>query len=110
MAGDLVGPDPHDTVHLSADPGHQRAASRPGGFWVAKDDPWAADAAITVSCPVSELTGAVLLSKGASRIVDRFQLVHLVRQAEAHHAVAADDATIAHCTELDETLGRSEGV
>ncbi|SFX36154.1 hypothetical protein SAMN02787144_1002436 [Streptomyces atratus] len=70
------------------------------------------------SCPVSGLTGAALLSNGASRIVDRFRLVdwpgamallassgpaeivHRVRQAEARHAVAADDATVAHCTGL----------
>jgi len=94
--------------------------NRPGGFWVAKDDPRAADEAITGSCPISELTGAVLLSNGASRIVDRFRLtdwpevlavlaasgpaeiIHRVRQAEARHAVAADDATIAHCTHLGE--------
>ncbi|MFE2432030.1 integrase [Streptomyces sp. NPDC059373] len=48
--------------------------NQPGGFWVAKDDPRAADEAITGSCPISELTGAVLLSNGASRIVDRFRL------------------------------------
>jgi hypothetical protein len=93
--------------------------NQPGGFWLAKDDPRAADEAITGSCPISELTGAVLLSNGASRIVDRFQLadwpgviallassgpaevIHRVRQAEAHHAVAADDATIAYCTDFD---------
>ncbi|MFE3945018.1 integrase [Streptomyces sp. NPDC059118] len=92
--------------------------NQPGGFWVAKDDPRAADEAITGSCPVSELTGATLLSNGASRIVDRFRLadwptviallassgpadiIRRVRQAEARHAVAADDATIAHCTGL----------
>ncbi|TMR37367.1 hypothetical protein ETD85_08080 [Nonomuraea zeae] len=92
--------------------------NRAGGFWVAKDDPQAADEAITGSCPISELTGAALLSNGASRIVDRFQLtdwpgvlavlassgpaeiIHQVRQAEARHGVAADDATIAHCTGL----------
>ncbi|MEU7859186.1 integrase [Nonomuraea sp. NPDC049141] len=94
--------------------------NQPGGFWLAKDDPRAADEAITGSCPISELTGAVLLSNGASRIVDRFRLadwpgvmavlassgpaeiIRRVRQAEAHHAVAADDATIAHCTDLGE--------
>ncbi|MFD7497254.1 integrase [Streptomyces sp. NPDC059832] len=92
--------------------------NQPGGFWVAKDDPRAADEAITGSCPVSGLTGAALLSNGAGRIVDRFRLVdwpgamallassgpaeiiRRVRQAEARHAVAADDATIAHCTDL----------
>ncbi|MFJ5723128.1 integrase [Streptomyces sp. NPDC093149] len=94
--------------------------NRPGGFWVAKDDPRAADEAITGSCPVSELTGAVLLSNGAARVVDRFRLtdwpgvmavlkssgpaevVDRVRQAEARRAVAADDATIAYCTDLGE--------
>ncbi|MEU6014810.1 integrase [Streptomyces sp. NPDC047515] len=92
--------------------------NRPGGFRVAKDDPRAADEAITASCPISELTGAALLSNGAGRIVDRFRLtdwpgvmtvlessgpaevIDRVRQAEARHAVAADDATIAYCTDL----------
>jgi hypothetical protein len=92
--------------------------NRPGGFWVAKDDPRAADEAITGSCAISALTGAVLLSNGASRLVDRFgladwpgvlailassgpaEIIHRVRQAEARHAVTADDATIAHCTDL----------
>ncbi|WP_143193946.1 protein phosphatase 2C domain-containing protein [Micromonospora sp. CB01531] len=94
--------------------------NRPGGFWVAKDDPRAVDEAITGSCPISELAGAVLLSNGASRIVDRFgltdwpgvmavlasggpaEIIHRVRQAEARHAVVPDDATIAHCTDLAE--------
>lgn len=98
--------------------------NQPGGFWVAKDDPRAADEAITGSCAISELSSAVLLSNGASRIVDRFglsdwpgvmdllassgpaEIIHRVRQAEARHAVAADDATIAHCTGLgDEPTG-----
>jgi hypothetical protein len=39
---------------------------------------------------------AVLASSGPTEIIRR------VRQAEARHAVAADDATIAHCTDLDE--------
>jgi hypothetical protein len=94
--------------------------NQPGGFWLAKDDPRAADEAITGSSPISELTSAVLLSNGASRIVDRFQLadwpevmaviassgpaeiIRRVRQAEARHEVAADDATITHCTDLSE--------
>ncbi|MFG1947262.1 integrase [Nonomuraea sp. NPDC048826] len=94
--------------------------NRPGGFWVAKDDPRAADEAITGSCPIAASTGAALLSNGAGRIVDRFRLagwpevmavlaskgpaeiIRRVRQAEARHAVAADDATVIHCTALDE--------
>ncbi|MEQ4301905.1 hypothetical protein ABNF97_11025 [Plantactinospora sp. B6F1] len=94
--------------------------NRPGGYWVAKEDPRAAAEAVIGSCPVSELTGAVLLSNGASRIVDRFRLagwpevlamlassgpaaiIRRVRQAEAQQAVAADDATVAYCTDLAE--------
>ncbi|WP_212991954.1 hypothetical protein [Actinoplanes auranticolor] len=92
--------------------------NEPGGFWVAKDDPRAADEALTGSCPVAELTSAALLSNGAARIVDEFALagwpeivaglasngpaaiIHRVRQAEASRAATADDATIVHCTEL----------
>lgn len=92
--------------------------NHPGGFWVAKDDPRAADEAVTGSCPATGLRAAVLLSNGASGIVDRFGLadwpgvldvladagpaaiIRSVRQAEARLAVAADDATIAYCTDL----------
>ncbi len=92
--------------------------NQPGGFWLAKDDPRAAGEAITGSCPTAELNGAVLLSNGASRIVDRFRLtdwpgvldvlavhgpaevIRRVRQAEARHAVPTDDATIAYCSGL----------
>ncbi|WP_155371360.1 protein phosphatase 2C domain-containing protein [Catellatospora vulcania] len=94
--------------------------NRPGGFWLAKDDPRAADQAVVGSVPIAELTSAVLLSNGASRIVDRFgltdwpglltllasngpaEIVRRVRQAEARDAVAADDATIVHCKCLGE--------
>jgi hypothetical protein len=89
--------------------------NRSGGFWVAKDDPRAADEAVTGSCPVTDQTAAALLSNGASRIVDQFamadwpevmavlassgpaEILRRVRDAEARLAVAADDATIAYC-------------
>lgn len=92
--------------------------NRPGGFWVARDDPRAANEAVTGSCPATELIGAVLLSNGASRIVDRFgladwpavmavlasggpgEIIDRVRRAETREAVAADDATAAYCTHL----------
>jgi hypothetical protein len=92
--------------------------NQPGGYWVAKDDPRAAAEALTGDCPVSERTAAALLSNGASRIVDQFRLagwpevmaglassgpaavIRRVREAEAREAVAPDDATIAHCTDL----------
>lgn len=92
----------------------------PGGFWVAKDDPRAADEAITGSRPIAELRGAVLLSNGAGRVVDPFRLadwpevlavlaasgpaeiIRRVRETEARQALTADDATIAYCTDLGE--------
>jgi hypothetical protein len=92
--------------------------NQPGGFWLAKDDPRAAGEAVTGSCPAAGLAGAALLSNGASRIVDQFQLtdwpgvlamlassgpaevIRLVRQHEARHGVPTDDATIAYCTGL----------
>jgi hypothetical protein len=92
--------------------------NRPGGYWVAQQDPRAAAEAVVGSLPVADLAGALLLSNGASRIVDRFgladwaevltavrtagpdEIISRVRQAEADRKVAADDATVAHCTDL----------
>jgi hypothetical protein len=99
---------------------HELRACRnaPGGFWVAKDDPAAAAEAVTGSCPASELTSVALLSNGASRFVDQLglgdwpdlmavlasegpsEIIRRVRGEEAKQQVAADDATIACCTDL----------
>jgi hypothetical protein len=90
-----------------------------GGFWVAKDDPRAAGEALTGSLGIAEVTRVALMSNGAARVVHRFGLtdwagvlaelaalgpahvIGRVRAAEQHHGVAPDDATIAHCAELD---------
>jgi len=48
--------------------------NRLGGFWVASTDPAAADEAITGAVAAADVRAAVLLSDGASRLVDRFQL------------------------------------
>lgn len=48
--------------------------NQPGGYWIAKDDPKVATQAVTGSVPVGQLHGAALLSNGASRIVDPYQL------------------------------------
>ena len=45
-----------------------------GGFWVAKDDPRAADEAVTGRRRSASVRAAALLSNGASRVVDRFGL------------------------------------
>ncbi|MEU7618704.1 hypothetical protein AB0M91_28480 [Micromonospora rifamycinica] len=86
----------------------------PGGFWVAKDDPRVVAEAVTGSCPAAGVTGAALLSNGASRLVDTFgrtdwaglldllgsagpeEVIRQVRQAEAREGVATDDATIVY--------------
>jgi hypothetical protein len=86
--------------------------NKPGGFWVAKDDPRVVDEAITGCCPADEVTAAALLSNGASRFVDTFglagwagllhllqsdgpgEIIRRVRQAEARDGVVTDDATI----------------
>ena len=52
----------------------RRNRNRPGGYWVAAPDPQAASQAITGSLPGKTLHRAVLLSDGASRLVDLFKL------------------------------------
>ena len=79
-----------------------RARNRPGGYWVAAADPQAASQALTGTLPSKNLHRAVLLSDGASRLVDPFGLAtweellalldasgpdELVRQVRAAEAV-----------------------
>lgn len=95
--------------------------NQPGGYWIAKDNPHAAMEAVTGSVPLGRLYGAVLLSNGASRIVDPYRLsewptvlelmrtrgpdeiLRRVREAEAEGAGSlpgfqhTDDATVAYC-------------
>jgi hypothetical protein len=52
----------------------RRARNRPGGYWVAAADPQAASQALTGILPGRSLQRAVLLSDGASRLVDPFRL------------------------------------
>ena len=52
----------------------RRARNRPGGYWVAAADPEAARQAVTGTLPGRSLRRAVLLSDGASRLVDPFGL------------------------------------
>ncbi|MFI7499591.1 integrase [Streptomyces sp. NPDC049687] len=48
--------------------------NRPGGFWIAGPDPQAAEHALTGSVPLDSLTSVTLLSDGATRLVDSFEL------------------------------------
>ena len=52
----------------------EAARNRPGGFWVAAADPSAAAHAVTGAEPLAALSAVALLSDGASRLADRFQL------------------------------------
>lgn len=93
--------------------------NQPGGYWIAKDDPAAAEHLVGGTWPVADLDGVALLSNGASRIVDRFALtnwhgmielladdgpgalIELVRDAEAADPnVVPDDATAVYCSRL----------
>jgi len=93
--------------------------NRAGGFWVAKDDPGAADQAVIGQVPARDVRTVALLSNGASRLVDLFgltdwaalaadlgasgpaEVVRRVREAEQRQSVPQDDATIAYCTHLE---------
>jgi hypothetical protein len=83
----------------------RRARNRPGGYWVAAADPQAASQAVTGVLPGKSLSRAVLLSDGASRLVDLFELAtweellalldengpdELLRQVRAAEAVDAE--------------------
>jgi hypothetical protein len=46
--------------------------NKPGGFWVANTNPNAAHQALIGTVPLADVAAVVLLSDGASRVVDRF--------------------------------------
>lgn len=96
--------------------------NRPDGFWVASNDPKAAHQAMTGTIDVFDVQDLALLSDGASRLVDRFDLaswdtaldmvrndgpdalIRAVRRAEASDSEgrrwprgkSSDDATVVH--------------
>ncbi|MEN3586652.1 protein phosphatase 2C domain-containing protein [Streptomyces sp. ZYX-F-203] len=99
-----------------------RLRNRPGGFWIAGPDPRAAEHALTGRAPLESLASVTLMSDGATRLVDRFQLadwrqtltaldssgpdelIRRVRKAEAGdpdgrrwpRGKARDDASVLH--------------
>jgi hypothetical protein len=111
----------------------RRARNRPGGYWVAAADPRAASQAVTGSVPSKSLRRAVLLSDGASRLVDLFKLAtweellalldengpdELLRQVRAAEAVdpegrqwlrtkRSDDATAVYLVLNDAARGQA---
>ncbi|WP_430502325.1 hypothetical protein ACQRWP_12130 [Micromonospora trifolii] len=123
LAGIAQGTPEYDRVRASCVTALRARRNRPGGYWIAKDDPRAAREAVTGSRSLADLNGVALLSNGASRIVDPYGrtdwsglldllrasgpagVIARLRQAEAEatggaDAHSPDDATVAHCTHL----------
>ncbi|GAA1806346.1 protein phosphatase 2C domain-containing protein [Actinomadura chokoriensis] len=79
----LDEPDDRPAVGSDAHTGRLRSRverlaeyrNQPGGFWVASTKPEAAHEALMGSTPLAGLDAAALLSDGASRLADRFDLM-----------------------------------
>jgi hypothetical protein len=79
----LDEPDDRPAVGSDAHTGRLRSRvqrlaeyrNQPGGFWVASTNPEAAHEALIGSAPLADLDAVALLSDGASRLADRFDLV-----------------------------------
>lgn len=117
------GTPEYDRIRDSCIEALQARRNQPGGYWIAKDDPHAAEEAVTGSRPLHEVDSVALLSNGASRIVSPYgltdwlgvlellgasgpaEIIRRVRQAEARSSEnpdvsVPDDATVAHCSRL----------
>lgn len=123
LNGVTPGTVEYDSIRASCATALRARRNRPGGYWIAKDDPRAAREAVTGSHSLDDLNGVALLSNGASRIVSPYGLtdwpgvlellaahgpsavIDRVRQAEARmgggpDTRVPDDASVAHCTDL----------
>jgi hypothetical protein len=120
LDGIARGTPDYDRIRDSCIEALQARRNQQGGYWIAKDDPFAAQEAVTGSRPLPDVDSVALLSNGASRIVDPYgvtdwpgvlelldaggpaEIIRRVRQAEARSpegpdVSTADDATVAHC-------------
>ncbi|MFG3298233.1 hypothetical protein [Micromonospora chersina] len=123
LDGVVAGTPEYDRVRESCVQALRARRNQPGGYWIAKDDPYTAEEAVTGSRALDDLHGLALLSNGASRIVSPYgltdwagvrdllatdgpaEVVRRVRRAEAGFgagpdAPVGDDATVVHCAEL----------
>jgi len=121
LEGVARGAAEYDDIRDSCIMALQARRNQPGGYWIAKEDPRAAEEAVTGSCLLHDLDSVALLSNGASRIVSPYgltdwpgvlellgargpaEIIRRVRQAEARNSDSPnigvpDDATVAHCT------------
>jgi hypothetical protein len=120
LEGVATGTPEYDRIRASCIEALRARRNQPGGYWIAKDDPHAAEEAVTGSRPLPDLNSFALLSNGASRIVSPYgltdwpgvlellsangpaEIIRRVRRAEAStsagpDAPIPDDATVAHC-------------
>jgi hypothetical protein len=118
LRGVSNGTPEYDRVRASCIAELRARRNQPGGYWIAKDDPHAAEEAVTGHRTLADLNGVALLSNGASRIVSPYgvtdwpgvldllrtsgptEVIRRVRQAEAGTAAGPearvpDDATVA---------------
>ncbi len=123
LDGVPAGTPEYDRIWDSCVEAFRARRNQPGGYWIAKDDPRAAEEAVTGSSELHDLNGVALLSNGASRIVDPYGLtdwpgvlrllgtdgpgdiIRRVRRAEARTSAGSDapvpdDATVAYGTHL----------
>jgi hypothetical protein len=117
--GPLDGLTPGSPKYDAALPGVRAALrerrNQPGGYWIAREDPAAAAEAVTGSVALDDLTDAVLLSNGVTRLVDPYALMtwaelldltrasgpsRVLRMLRGHEPDESDrdDATLAHIT------------
>jgi hypothetical protein len=73
-AGLVPGTPEHGEAWRAYSAALEAARNQPGGYWLAAADPGAAGHALTGSEPLSGLSAVALLSDGASRLADRFDL------------------------------------
>lgn len=125
LVGVAAGTAEYDSVRDDCITALQARRNQRGGYWIAKDDPHAAEEAFTGSYPLRELGAAALLTNGASRIVSPYaltswpgvlellcadgpgEIIRRIRQAEADSSAdpataVPDDATVAYCPWLDD--------
>ncbi|BAL87255.1 hypothetical protein AMIS_20350 [Actinoplanes missouriensis 431] len=126
LANLAIGSDEQAEALLRMKRAELAARNRPGGYWVAANDPTAAEHAITGAVPLRTIEDLVVLTDGAARIVDPFglmnwnefveslrdqgptELLRRVREAEAKDPDGqrwprnkrSDDATILHLSDI----------
>lgn len=80
--------------------------NRPGGYWIAKEDPRAAHEAVTGRVPLAGVDAVTLLSNGARGLLDRPGITGLLRADGPDEVLrrlgragsgTPDDATVAFC-------------